>query len=130
MECHHRSPVPHDGARLRQRREAAGGGARILVACPLMHGTGMLTAMAGMAGGGCIVTQSMLKFDANELWTCVERDKVNETVGSWNSSYVLLIKGHGGRDIDNGKHACTRATVRAAGAGVTFTRDAVSAPRG
>ncbi len=93
--------------------KAAGGGAKILVACPLMHGTGMLTAMAGMAGGGCVVTQSMLKFDAAELWTCVERDGVNaisivgdafakpmlnameENPGRWNFSSLMGITSSG-----------------------------------
>ena len=42
---------------------------RQLPACPLMHGTGLFTAMGAMIGGGAIVTLENTKhFDPVELW--------------------------------------------------------------
>ena len=47
---------------------------RQLPACPLMHGTGLFTAMGAMIGGGAIVTlENTKKFDAQELWDTVDR---------------------------------------------------------
>jgi len=55
----------------------AGPGPRQLPACPLMHGTGLFTALGILLGGGCVVTLKSPGFDAHELWTTVGRDKVN-----------------------------------------------------
>ena len=50
---------------------------RQLPACPLMHGTGLFTAMGAMIGGGAIVTLENTKhFDPVELWETVERNGV------------------------------------------------------
>ncbi|WP_084397812.1 acyl-CoA synthetase [Henriciella aquimarina] len=47
---------------------------RQLPACPLMHGTGLFTAMGAMFGGGAIVTLENTKhFDPVELWDTVDR---------------------------------------------------------
>ncbi len=47
---------------------------RQLPACPLMHGTGLFTAMGAMVGGGAIVTlENTKKFDPVELWDTVDR---------------------------------------------------------
>ena len=47
---------------------------RQLPACPLMHGTGLFTAMGAMIGGGAIVTLENTKhFDPVELWETVDR---------------------------------------------------------
>ena len=48
-----------------------GPGARLLPACPLMHGTGLFTAIAALAGGGAIVTLPSEGFDAHEFWQAV-----------------------------------------------------------
>ena len=46
--------------------------ARQLPACPLMHGTGLFTALGAMLNGGAIVTlDSKAKFDPAELWETV-----------------------------------------------------------
>jgi acyl-CoA synthetase (AMP-forming)/AMP-acid ligase II len=49
---------------------------RTLVGPPLMHGTGLFTALIGwLTGGAVIVLDNPKKFDAAELWRVVERDK-------------------------------------------------------
>ena len=54
----------------------AGSGTRQLPACPLMHGTGLFTAIPALLGGGAIVTLESARFDAHELWHTVDRHKV------------------------------------------------------
>jgi fatty-acyl-CoA synthase len=52
-----------------------------LVACPLMHGTGMwLGAMMALNLGGSVVTVPNLKFDADELLQTVEATRATEIV--------------------------------------------------
>ncbi|MEO0549077.1 MAG: acyl-CoA synthetase [Pseudomonadota bacterium] len=47
---------------------------RQMPACPLMHGTGLFTALGAMLNGGAIVTlESKVKFDPEDLWATVER---------------------------------------------------------
>ena len=57
----------------------AGPGARLLPACPLMHGTGLFTAIAALAGGGSIVTLPSEGLDAHELWTAIQEHRVQMT---------------------------------------------------
>ncbi len=47
--------------------------ARQLPAAPLMHATGMTTALASLLGGGCVVTLPGRTFDPELLWQTVER---------------------------------------------------------
>ncbi len=51
-----------------------------LTACPLMHGTGFLTSMAMLVGGGCIVTLTSPGLDVEELWQTVEDRKINSMI--------------------------------------------------
>ncbi len=53
-----------------------GPGRMTLPACPLMHGTGFITAIGTLASGGCLVTLDNPSLDAVELWDAVERNKV------------------------------------------------------
>ncbi len=53
-----------------------GPGRVTLPACPLMHGTGLLTALGAMAVGGCLVTLESPTFDADELWHAVDAHRV------------------------------------------------------
>src|SRR3990167_10576292 len=53
-----------------------GPGRVTLPACPMMHGTGLLTALGAMVSGGCIVTLESPSFDADELWRAVETHRV------------------------------------------------------
>jgi fatty-acyl-CoA synthase len=59
---------------------AHGPGPRQLIACPLMHGTGLFTSLGTLAGGGCIVTVPGKRFDPQELFACVEAQRVNSIV--------------------------------------------------
>src|SRR3546814_3029063 len=47
-----------------------------LPACPLMCGTGFITAIGTLASGGGLVTLDNPSLDAVELWDAVERNKV------------------------------------------------------
>ena len=47
-----------------------------LVTCPLMHGTGWLTAMNTLTAGDAVIFLEGAKFDAAEAWRTVEREKV------------------------------------------------------
>jgi fatty-acyl-CoA synthase len=50
-------------------------GMRTLPAPPLMHGTGLLTAMGAMLSGGSVVTLEGETFDAEELLRAIDRHK-------------------------------------------------------
>ena len=64
-------------AELVARVKKSGGGPRILPACPLMHGTGMITAISANGAGGAVVTVSSKKLDAAAIWQSVTDNKVN-----------------------------------------------------
>lgn len=49
-------------------------------ACPLMHGTGLFTAIGNLTGGGSIVTLESLGFDPVELFDTVVRHRVGSVV--------------------------------------------------
>ncbi len=55
---------------------AAGPGSRTMPACPMMHGTGLITAIGCMMNGGCVVTLENPSFDAEELLSVVSHRKV------------------------------------------------------
>jgi len=59
---------------------AWGSGPRQLVACPLMHGTGLFSAIASFVGGGCIATLGGSHFDAAHLLDRVEQHRLNSVV--------------------------------------------------
>jgi acyl-CoA synthetase (AMP-forming)/AMP-acid ligase II len=52
-------------------------GLTLLVACPMMHGTGMFTAFGTMQMGGAVVALPSRRFDPAELWREVDRLSVN-----------------------------------------------------
>ena len=52
---------------IRENLEALGTGTVGLPACPLMHGTGALTALSVMNGGGCVVTLESRSLDTVEV---------------------------------------------------------------
>jgi len=54
-----------------------GGGGRTIPCCPLMHGTGLFTAMGALAAGGTVVTLTGASFEAHELWDTVQAQRVN-----------------------------------------------------
>ncbi len=57
-----------------------GPGLKQVPACPLMHGTGMLTAITTISSGSAVVTLEKPSFDAEELFDVVERHAVTSTV--------------------------------------------------
>jgi len=54
-----------------------GAGPAGIPACPLMHGTGFISAISIMMGGGCIVTVDNISLDAHAIWRAVETNKVS-----------------------------------------------------
>lgn len=44
---------------------------RLLPGSPLMHGTGLFTAIGALGGGGCVITLASRSLDADELWDTV-----------------------------------------------------------
>jgi acyl-CoA synthetase (AMP-forming)/AMP-acid ligase II len=51
--------------------------ATALPACPLMHGTGLFTALNTLAGGGKLVLLDRAHLDPVAIWDAVEREQVN-----------------------------------------------------
>ena len=52
----------------------------MLVACPLMHGTGQFSAINNLGLGGCVVTLTNRKFDVSELLGTIEKRAVNSVI--------------------------------------------------
>ena len=48
-----------------------------LPACPLMHGTGFLTALGGMLNGGCVITLANRRFDAVATLRAITGERIN-----------------------------------------------------
>jgi 3-oxocholest-4-en-26-oate---CoA ligase len=90
-----------------------GPGARLLPACPLMHGTGQFTTFIVLNGGGSVVCLEERTFDPTILWQTVEDKKINaitivgdafarpmlraldDNPGRWDLSSLLLISSSG-----------------------------------
>jgi acyl-CoA synthetase (AMP-forming)/AMP-acid ligase II len=86
---------------------------RAMIAPPLMHGTGMLTAMAALVAGGTVLLLPQGHFSANELWDIVDQykatritvvgqpfaqpllDALDADPGRWNVSSVMAITSSG-----------------------------------
>jgi fatty-acyl-CoA synthase len=60
--------------------KAAGNGPVNLPACPLMHGTGLFTAISALVAGGTVVTLESSHFSAPELWSVTDRRRVQQIV--------------------------------------------------
>ena len=70
-------PIPETLPELVEFIKTSGPGPKSMPACPLMHGTGFITAIGNMMSGGCIVTLESPTLDAHELWSAVSRRGVN-----------------------------------------------------
>ena len=68
-------PIPETVEAIAQAIRTVGPGGRLLPACPLMHGTGLLMAVANMMAGGCVITLTHHSFSAPEMWKAVEDNK-------------------------------------------------------
>jgi fatty-acyl-CoA synthase len=73
-------PVPENLEQVVAAIQTAGPGARLLPACPLMHGTGLLMALSVMLAGGCVITLTHHSLNAHELWKAVEDNKAMTVV--------------------------------------------------
>lgn len=60
-------PVPESLEELRHAIRTVGPGARTLIGPPLMHGTGLLSALNAYCNGGCIITLAKDSFDGAEM---------------------------------------------------------------
>lgn len=73
-------PIPETldelAASIRENNESGGDGEIIIPACPLMHGTGLFTALSAFLGGGTVVTLESSSLNTQELWTAVEKHRV------------------------------------------------------
>ena len=75
-------------------------GAVMLVACPLMHGTGQFSAINAMAAGGTIVSLAHRKFSVEELFETIQARRVTNLiiVGQAFAGPMLdLLEAHPGR---------------------------------
>jgi acyl-CoA synthetase (AMP-forming)/AMP-acid ligase II len=55
---------------------AAGRGAIVLPACPLMHGTGLVSGISALIAGGTVVTLEAPTLDPHELWAAVDKHRI------------------------------------------------------
>jgi fatty-acyl-CoA synthase len=55
-----------------ERVSLEGRAQKLIPACPLMHGTGLFTAINALGGGGAILTLAGKSLDAEELWSVAE----------------------------------------------------------
>ncbi len=65
---------------VRAELEANGHGVTLLPACPLMHGTGLFTALECLSEGGTVSLLPSRHFSADELAATIESDNVNVAV--------------------------------------------------
>src|SRR5690606_9420266 len=97
-----------------------------LVACPLMHGTGLFSALMTLLAGGAVALLPNRHFDAEELWDEVARHRVTSIAivglpfaqpmlealqrhpGRWDISCVTSIGSSGAMWSQENKHALLR----------------------
>lgn len=65
-----------DMAEFRENLTKAGPGGRMIPAPPLMHGTGLISAISTLTQGGTVITLEELSFDPTELCSTIEKHKV------------------------------------------------------
>jgi len=69
-------PVPETMEQLVEALKLMGPQGCHLPACPLMHGTGLLSSLGVIMAGGALVTLESPSLEADELWEAVDRNKV------------------------------------------------------
>ncbi|MCA8900376.1 MAG: acyl-CoA synthetase [Hyphomonas sp.] len=70
-------PVPQDFEQLKMAVQFLGRHVKNVPACPLMHGTGLFTAMGALLAGGTVITLTNNKtFDPHNLLETIEREGV------------------------------------------------------
>lgn len=106
-------PVPETLEALREHTRKIGPGGRALIAPPLMHGTGLLTAIGTHLAGGSLVTLAGETFDPAETLDAIDRHKpqsltivgdsfarpllnaLNANPGRWDVSSVAMVVSSG-----------------------------------
>jgi fatty-acyl-CoA synthase len=73
-------PAAADTAELVSRIDPAAPGPVMLVACPLMHGTGQFSALNSMASGGTIISLANRRFDVEELLRTIEMHRATHLI--------------------------------------------------
>jgi fatty-acyl-CoA synthase len=73
-------PPAADVAELVSRIDTSAPAPVMVVACPLMHGTGQFSALNSMASGGTIVSLANRKFDVEELLGAIERHRASHLI--------------------------------------------------
>ena len=68
-------PFPDEGGMDDVRRMITKPGPRIVAAAPLMHGTGLLSALSVLNGGGAVITLPERRFSAASLLDAVQRHR-------------------------------------------------------
>jgi fatty-acyl-CoA synthase len=68
-------PVPETLDELIAFTRSTGPAAPSLIAPPLMHGTGLLTAMGAMMSGGAVITLESRQFDPVEMLTAIDKHR-------------------------------------------------------
>ena len=112
-------PAPQDMDETVTMIRTDGPGRVFLPACPMMHGTGLLSALGTLMGGGCIVTLENPSFDADELWRVVERHRVQSVaiVGDAFAKPMLAALDNAPRSYD------TSSLISILSSGVMWSRE-------
>lgn len=91
--------------------------------CPLMHGTGMwIGAMMPHSAGGTVALLSNRRFDADELLTMVERDRVNNAI-IVGDAFARPIADAMDAAVRKGRPYDTSSMQRMASSGVMWTQE-------
>ena len=101
---------------------ATGPGSRTLPACPMMHGTGLITAIGCMMNGGCVVTLQNASFEADELWSVVARHRVQSIALVGDAFAKPMLKA---LDEQRGRYD-TSSLVSIVSSGVMWSREVKS----
>jgi len=92
--------VPETLEALAEHVKAVGPQGRVMPAPPLMHGTGLLTGMNAMLGGGTVITLEGVKFEAEELLAAIDRNQPDTLVivgDSFATPILNALNAHPGR---------------------------------
>lgn len=99
---------------------------RSVIACPLMHGTGLIAALTALNFGGCVILARPGKFDPARIWDDVERhqatrltivgqpfaqpllEALDANSGGWDLSSLKLIGSSGAMWAAENKQALLR----------------------
>jgi fatty-acyl-CoA synthase len=90
------------------RAESAAAPPVMVVACPLMHGTGQFSALIAMVAGGSVVSLANRRFDVAELFDTVARRRATNIV-IVGQAFAGPMLDH--LDAEPGRHDLTSVTV-------------------